>query len=129
MVTLSTTNGGNGNGALSVRALINTRVLSKTKRALLGASVLRGEVDLKPTAKDVARMVGCSVAYLHLAAKLSPAEEQQVRANLRPLAEPKVKGPPAPVSPQDRLSEIVSEVGVNNTLVMLSAIERGAAAV
>jgi hypothetical protein len=42
MVTF-TTNGG-GNGALSVRALVNTRVLSKTKRALLGAAVLKGEV-------------------------------------------------------------------------------------
>ena len=70
MVTFSM-NGGN-RGALSARSLINNKTLSKTRRALLGSAVLRGEYDLKPTVKDVARMVGCSVAYLQVATKLSP---------------------------------------------------------
>jgi hypothetical protein len=91
---------------------------------------LKGELDLKPTAKDVARMVGCSVNYLHTAAKLTPAEEQRVRANLRPLVEPKVKGPPVPasVSPAEKLAEVVAELGITGTLTMLAAIEKGAAA-
>ena len=127
MVTFSM-NGGNGGGsALSVRSLINNRALTKTRRALLGASVLKGELDLKPTARDVARMVGCSVNYLHTAAKLTPAEEQRVRAGFRPLVEPKVKGlpAPAPVSPQQRLAEVVAELGIAGTLDALTAIERG----
>jgi hypothetical protein len=128
MVTFSVNGGNGGSSALSVRSLINNRALSKTKRALLGASVLKGELDLKPTAKDVAHMVGCSVAYLHRAAKLSPAEEQQVRAHLRPLIEPKVKALPKPTSLEERLADNVAEQGVNATLAMLAAIERGAAA-
>jgi hypothetical protein len=128
MVTFSVNGGNGGSSALSVRSLINNRALSKTRRALLGAAVLKGEYDLKPTAKDVARMVGCSVAYLHRAAKLSPAEEQRVRAHLRPLIEPKVKALPVPVSPQQRLAEVVAELGITGTLTMLAAIEKRAAA-
>jgi hypothetical protein len=128
MVTFSMNGSNGGNSALSVRSLINNRALSKTRRALLGASVMKGEVDLRPTAKDVARMVGCSVAYLHRAAKLSPAEEQRVRANLRPLVEPRVKALPTSVSPQERLAGVVAELGITDTLAMLAAIEKGAAA-
>jgi hypothetical protein len=129
MVTFSMNGGNGGSSALSVRSLINNRALSKTRRALLGASVLKGECDLKPTAKDVARMVGCSVAYLHRAAKLSPAEEQRVRAHLRPLVEPRAKVLPKPTSPEERLVEVVNEIGLTATLTRLAAIERNAAVV
>jgi hypothetical protein len=87
---------------------------------------LKGEIDLKPTAKDVARMVGCSVAYLHRAAKLSAEEEQRVRAHLRPLVEPKVKALPTPASPQARLAEVVAELGIDGTINALIAIEHSA---
>jgi hypothetical protein len=128
MVTFSV-NGGNGGNALSVRSLINTKTLSKTRRALLGASVLKGEIDLKPTAKDVARMVGCSVNYLHTAVKLSPEEEQRVRANLRPLVESRVKVLPTSASPRARLAEVVAELGIAGTINALIAIEPSAAVV
>jgi hypothetical protein len=127
MVTFSTTNGGGGNGALSVRSLVNNRSLPKVKRALLGAAVLKGEVDLKPTAKDVARMVGCSVSYLHAAARLTPVEQQRVRTNLRPLIGLKVKALAAPTDPVKQLTEVVSVLGVGGVLDALSVIEKGAA--
>jgi hypothetical protein len=112
------THGGNGgNGALSGRSLINTKSLSKAKRAIVGAKVLRGELDLKPTAKLVAQGVGCSVGYLHAAAKLGPAQEQRVLAGFRPLIEPKVKSPPVPAMSNEQLSDeelvtIVQHAGV-----------------
>jgi len=77
---------------------------------------LRGELDLKPTAKLVAQGVGCSVGYLHAAAKLGPTEAQRVLAGFRPLIEPKVKSPPAPAMPDeirdDQLITIVQRAGV-----------------
>ena len=123
MVTFSLNGGNGGSSALSVRSLINNWALSKTRRALLGAAVLKGEIDLKPTAKDVARMVGRSVAYLHRAAKLSPAEEQRVRAHFRPLVEPRVKALPAPVSPAEKLAEVVAAVGFDGILDLLAQIK------
>jgi|SRR5262245_2236915 len=138
MVTFSMNGGNGGNGALSVRCLINNRSLSKTRRALLGSAVLKGEYDLKPTAKDVARMVGCSVGYLNAAAKLSPAEQQRVVAGLRPLIEPKVKSSPMPVSPpvpivppitlgtERLLAAIVDKLGIAGVRDLLAGLERAA---
>src|SRR5215472_11195086 len=132
MVTFSMNGGNGGNGALSVRCLINNRSLSKTRRALLGSAVLKGEYDLKPTAKDVARMVGCSVGYLNAAAKLSPAEQQRVVAGLRPLIEPKVKSPPMPVVPpitlgtERLLAAIVDKLGIAGVRDLLAGLERAA---
>src|SRR5262245_53047803 len=101
MVTLSMNGGNGGNRAISGRSLINTKNLSKTERAFLGAKILRGELDLRPTAKLIAQGVGCSVSYLHAAAKLDPEEEQRVLHGIRPLVEPKMKSPPAPAMPDE----------------------------
>jgi len=116
MVTLSVNGGNGGNGAVSSRSLVNTKNLSKARRALLGAKILRGELDLRPTAKLIAQGVGCSVGYLHVAAKLGPKEEQRVLDGVRPLVEPKMKSPPVPaVSDEisdEELARIVQRAGV-----------------
>jgi hypothetical protein len=126
MVTILSTNGGNGASALPLRSLINHKTLSKTRRALLGASILKGEHDLKPTAKLIAQAVGCSVGYVRAAAKLSPAERQRVQAGFRPLIEPKVKGPPVPSSPveisEEELVAIVHRVGVGRVWDTISKL-------
>jgi hypothetical protein len=69
-------NGSNGTSVVSARSLINNRTLSKTRRALLGAAVKAGGFNLRLTNKQIAAAVGCSVAYLQAAQKLTPAERQ-----------------------------------------------------
>ena len=83
---------------------------------------------MKPTAKDVARMVGCSTSYLHAAAKLTPAEVQQVRTGLRTLIESKTKALPAPSHPVSLLAEVVASIGMSNTLDALASFEKSATA-
>jgi hypothetical protein len=105
----------------------NTRSLAKVKRALLGAAVLRGKVDLKPTRKAVAGMVGCSVSYLNAAVKLTPAEEQKVAAGLRPLIEAKeMKSPPVPDLPEEisdeALRAIVQRAGVGRVWDVIAGL-------
>jgi hypothetical protein len=84
----------NGNGAsrelrlLSVRSLVH-RKLTKAQRALLGVAIIEGHVrpcDLPQ--RIVAEMVGCSVAYIGAAQRLSPTVRQTVDQGLRPLVSP-----------------------------------------
>jgi len=128
--------------ALSLRSLINTHKLTKAARAVLGAEILAGEHDLRPTAKLVANAVGCSVAYVEAAQKLSPAERDKVRRGLRPLVMP--HNPAAPLPPvimpapaelpapspsqviadaQQRLDRLVKEIGLDAVLNLLATTE------
>jgi hypothetical protein len=100
---------GNGASALSVRSLINSKRLSKAARAVLGAEILAGEYDLQPTDKLVAAAVGCSVAYLQAAKKLTPSQRQDVRKGLRPLIVPRI--PAVPPSARQRMAALVDELG------------------
>jgi hypothetical protein len=145
MVTM---NGSVSASAISVRSLINTHKLPKAVRAILGAEILAGERDLHPTVKLVAEAVGCSVAYVQAAQKLTPAQRQAVRRRERPLILPHTPAvspkspvpamPPAPAtSPvlpvmanaQHRLAQLVAEVGgVDAAIEMLIGLERAAAA-
>jgi hypothetical protein len=137
---------GNGASALSARSLINSRKLSKAVRAVIGAEILAGEHDLRPTKKLLATAIGCSVAYLQAAQKLSPAERQAVRRGERPLVLPQVPaGPPQPTimpvpvelpvpfpsyviaNAQHRLNRLVREIGLETVLELLATTEREAA--
>jgi hypothetical protein len=70
-----------------------------------------------------------NVTYAHWAIK-RPHDRALVEARAVPLVPPAgPKALPAPVSPQERLADVVSEIGVNNALVMLAAIEQTVPAV
>lgn len=115
MVAFSTngSNGGDGsNGAVSVQGLHSTK-LTKAQRAVLGAKALRGEVELKPTAKLIAAAVGCSVTYVQAAKKLPSEEQEAVNAGHRPLIEPKAKTAVMPDEISDtQLEALVQRAGV-----------------
>jgi hypothetical protein len=108
----------NGNGAtggfrlLSMRSLVHRQKLTKAQRALIGAAIIEGHVqpcDLPQ--RVVAELVGCSVAYLGAAQKLSPAARQAVHQGQRPLISPRTscrgRWLPRPCSWQSRQSEHV----------------------
>jgi hypothetical protein len=56
---------------LSGRGLAHRR-LSKRQRAVLGADVVDGVVTIQPTIKQVAQLLGVSVAYIALAQEFTP---------------------------------------------------------
>jgi hypothetical protein len=127
--------------ALSLRSLINTHKLTKAARAVLGAEIIAGEHDLRPTTKLVANAVGCSVGYLQAAKKLTPAERQAVRRGERPLilphtpatpVKPLVMPPVAPATPpvlpvtadaRHQLDRLVKEIGFDAVLNLLAMTE------
>jgi hypothetical protein len=129
---------GNGASALSARSLINSRKLSKAVRAVIGAEILAGEHDLRPTKKLLATAIGCSVAYLQAAQKLSPAERLAVRRGERPLILPRAPasppapsmpstapatppGPPVVMNAKERLKRIIDELGADIVFDLLVA--------
>jgi hypothetical protein len=131
----------NGQGEYNSKfALLNTasRVVTGqyvahvtlTERAYQAADLHTGtSLLVQPTIGQSADLWRVSRTYVGCALK-RPKDRALVESGAVPLALPSgPKALPAPVSPQARLSEIVSEVGVNNALVMLAAIERGATAV
>jgi hypothetical protein len=114
-------NGSNGASTVFQRcSLTNSRTLSKAQRAILGAKVKDGQLDLRLTNKQLAAEIGCSVTYLAAAEKLSANEQQAVWDGWRPLIQPKAKLVPGP---QDRLAAIVDEIGLDRTVNLLNAFE------
>jgi hypothetical protein len=101
------------------------RKLSKTGKALLGAELKKGAVALTDLGvKQIASLVGVSPSYVHRALRLTPAQKEDVRRGLRPLVQPHA---PTVMPPKqdvrERLDQIVSEIGLNNTLELLAASE------
>jgi hypothetical protein len=94
-------------------------------RALLGADIKRGVVDLrdKPVAW-IAKALCASARSMHQALRLSVDELDDVHANRRPLFEPRPAAqPPVVGTPIERLRALIEEVGSERALSMLVEIE------
>jgi len=129
----------NGNGEYSTKfALLNSvsRVLTgqwvartpKTlhERAFEAADLVNGvSLLVQPTTVQSATLWRVNRAYVS-AALARQKERELILSGAVPLVPPPVKALSAPVGPQERLAEVVAELGVNGTLSALAAIERGA---
>ena len=104
--------------------------LSLAARAYLAADLHTGKAQLiSPTVVQSARLARVNPTYVHWAIK-RPNDRLLVESGAVPIVPPAMpKALPAPVSPQERLASVVSEVGVNSTLAMLVAFEREGVAV
>ena len=94
-------------------------------RALLGADLKRGVVDLrdKPIAW-IAKALCASPRSMHQALRLSTDELDDVHANRRPLFEPRPAVQPVTVgTPIERLRALIEEVGSERVLSMLVEAE------
>jgi hypothetical protein len=108
----------NGNGSsgvrviVSVRSLINSKSLSKVRRAFLAVKAKRHEIDLELTDKLIAQACGVSVAYMHAAEKCTPQEETLIVREFRPLIQPRGKKPASVVTEtDDELDKIARRCG------------------
>ena len=88
-------------------------------RALLGADIKNGLVDLrdKPVAY-IAKALCASARSMHQAMRLSVDELDDVRTGKRPLFDPRPAVPP-PLTPFERLQQLVADVGAEQVLKML----------
>jgi hypothetical protein len=80
--------------------------LTKSQRVALAVAVMRGEANLRPTLKVVARALEVSATYIEQAARLSPEQLRQVRRGELTLAELK-PAPDAP-KPATTLADVVA---------------------
>jgi hypothetical protein len=120
----------NANGAIpraplvSARSLVHRR-LSKAERALVGAAILEGDVQLQDLPlRIVSQVVGCSVAYLTAAQRLAPAQRQAVVRGHRPLILPRVVPAPNCASiTNSYLKTVIRAAGVERTLEAACAVE------
>src|SRR5262245_22060625 len=110
------------------------RKASKAARAVDAADILDGLMTLQNlTVPLVAAALGISSSSVANARRLTPEQRDAVRKGKRPLVLPTKPAPlplppPAPVSAQQRLAEIVAEVGVNTTIDMIAALDCSVAA-
>ena len=103
------------------------RKLSKSARALLAADIVEGNVTLSDmSVRQIAAVVDVSVAYAHTALHMPSTEREKVRRGLRPLVQPKAPAPP--LSPQERIGQVVAEIGYDATLTLLVTNSMDAAA-
>jgi hypothetical protein len=101
---------------------------SKAARACDAADVVDGLIVLQnPTLRLAAAAFGISAGSVARAHRLSPEERNLVRRGWRPLVQPRMQ--PVPVapspltSPQEQLSAIVDQLGLDRVLNLLSAFE------
>jgi hypothetical protein len=106
--------------------------LSKLELALLAGDVRAGRVPLGDfSLRQLSNIFGVSIPSISAAAKLTEEDYSELRRGLRPLIlrEPKEPTAPAmPLSPQERLAQVVAEIGFDATLTMLAASEQQSAA-
>jgi hypothetical protein len=119
----------NGNGAIprapliSARSLVH-RQLSKAERALVGAAILEGGVQVQDLPlRIVSQVVGCSVAYLAAAQRLAPAQREAVMRGRRPLILPRVPAPHCASVTNSYLETVIRAAGVERTLAAAVAVE------
>jgi len=110
---------------------INHRRLDQAQRANLAASVAVGELSFLPSLGQLAVLFNVPVPVLraHVKARREFTELDEVAENgnghvyVEDFEYPAV----TPVSPHERLAEVVAALGIGGTLNMLAAIEQGAA--
>jgi hypothetical protein len=98
--------------------------LSKAERAYLAGDLYTGAARLvEPTMLQAAMLARVNVTYAHWAIK-RPNDRLLVESGAVPLVPPAgPKALPKPVSPLDRLADVVAELGMNGTLNALTMIE------
>jgi hypothetical protein len=129
---------------VDAHSLLHVRT-SKAARACDAADVVDGLAVLQnPTMRLAAAAHGVSIGSVARARRLTPEQRQAVRQGKRPLILPRVPSappvlpvpatPPVPVvitpvamGPQERLGEIVNELGLDTVLDLLATHERIAA--
>jgi hypothetical protein len=129
---------------VDAHSLLHVRA-SKAARACDAADVVDGLAVLQNhTLRLAAAAYGVSIGSLARARRLTPEQRQAVRRGKRPLILPRApSAPPAPpvpstapatppvppmiMGPQERLGEIVNEIGLSATLDLLAATEKVAA--
>jgi hypothetical protein len=101
----------------------------KSTKAVNAADAVDGLVLVQNlTLRLAAAAYGVSVGSVARAHALHPEERDEVRRGWRPLVIPPeapvaVKIAPAPSSPQERLADIVAEIGISSALTMLATLE------
>jgi hypothetical protein len=97
--------------------------LSAAKRAFLGADLVTERIKLvRPTLASAASLARCSATYVQAALKRQD-ERALIEAGVRPLALPLQPALPAHKSAQEKLADIVREVGSGMVLDLLAHIE------
>ena len=99
--------------------------LSLAARAYLAAHLHTGKAQLiSPTVVQSARLARVNPTYVHWAIK-RPNDRLLVESGAVPIVPPAMpKALPAPTSPEAKLADVVSEIGINGALLALSVIER-----
>ena len=97
------------------------RKLGKPARALLGVDIVEGTTVLTDLSRrQIAAAVGISTGYLNAALRLSSSEREAVRRGLRPLVEARASTKRL-LPARDRLAAIVNEIGVDETMSLLTS--------
>jgi hypothetical protein len=96
---------------------------AKAARACDAADLLDGLAILLPTSRLVARIYEISRASVTRARRLTPEQRDAIRRDQRPLSLPRKK------SPQELLSDIVDELGLDRVRNLLWAFECGRAGI
>ena len=110
--------------ARNCRHRIARAQLSLVERAYAAADLHKGNVLLvQPTVLQSAALYRVNPTYVHCALK-RPNDRKLVESGAVPFTLPVVKALPAPVSPQQRLADVVAEVGVTGTLNMLAVLDK-----
>ena len=107
---------------VDARSLLN-RKLTKAARACDAADLLDGFAVLLPTSRLVATISGISTSSVSRAQRLTPEQRAAVRRGERPLSLPRR------VCPQEQLSQIVDEIGLDRVRNLLWAFECGRAGI
>jgi hypothetical protein len=99
------------------------------ERAFEAADLFNGtSLLVQPTIGQSADLWRVNRSYASCALKRQK-DRALILSGVAPLVPPAVKALPAPVSPEQKLAEVVSELGITTTLTVLAAIEKTAVAV
>jgi hypothetical protein len=101
---------------VDVRSLLKKET-PKAARACDGADALDGLAVLIPTTQLIAAVFGISRTSINRARRLTPEQRDAVRRKERPLCLPRK------ASPQEQLSQIVDEIGLDRVQNLLWAFE------
>jgi len=95
------------------------------ERAILGAELVEGSVQLEPpTAKAAGTLVNVSYGYIRAALKLSPEQRAAVLAGERPLIEERHRSAPIePVYFDKIVADVIRSIGIDRALAAVIQVE------
>jgi hypothetical protein len=101
---------------------------TKTQRALLLRDIANEKIRVVNfTIRQLAAIVGVSPTYGYAAAHLQADDCDAVWRGERPLIPPK-KVPAPPLSPRERINQVIAEIGFDATLTLLAEQQSAAVA-